>query len=361
MCGEKRASCRRRAKTDGSPPRVRGKGSALPDSATVMGITPACAGKRRRATGCGCRAEDHPRVCGEKNHYLESKHMYLGSPPRVRGKEAMKNITRTIRRITPACAGKSAAAQGRRRRGGDHPRVCGEKHAQDPEERYAWGSPPRVRGKATVLQHRGGFFGITPACAGKRGGQQCSIISTRDHPRVCGEKGTALHLIFPIKGSPPRVRGKGRGADLGRGAAGITPACAGKRPVCVYACFQPRDHPRVCGEKCSPDFFATMLEGSPPRVRGKGTSPVVPGVIAGITPACAGKSLGGRKINIPVGDHPRVCGEKLAGRSSTSTGAGSPPRVRGKVEDSEYNGAAVRITPACAGKRLKKALKNKDF
>ena len=40
---------------------------------------------------------------------------------------------------------------------------------------------------------------------------------------------------------------------------------------------------------------------------------------------------------------------------------GSPPRVRGKVEAAilamERNG----ITPACAGKRLKKAHKIKDF
>ena len=40
---------------------------------------------------------------------------------------------------------------------------------------------------------------------------------------------------------------------------------------------------------------------------------------------------------------------------------GSPPRVRGKVEDVTNGKFQSGITPACAGKRLKKAHKIKDF
>ena len=40
---------------------------------------------------------------------------------------------------------------------------------------------------------------------------------------------------------------------------------------------------------------------------------------------------------------------------------GSPPRVRGKVLPAPPPLSVFGITPACAGKRLKKAHKIKDF
>ena len=51
-----------------------------------------------------------------------------GSPPRVRGTETRLRHHPTNKRITPACAGNSAAAAGRREHEKDHPRVCGEQN-----------------------------------------------------------------------------------------------------------------------------------------------------------------------------------------------------------------------------------------
>ena len=61
------------------------------------------------------------------------------------------------------------------------------------------------------------------------------------------------------------------------------------------------------------------------------------------------------------GDHPRVCGEKFEHISLDKLRMGSPPRVRGKGKYAFRCKNRCGITPACAGKRLKKALKNKDF
>ena len=75
--------------------------------------------------------QDHPRVCGEKLGKRDLLGHRQGSPPRMRGKEALSNmIARTIR-ITPAYAGKSPAGNQQNRQGGDHPRVCGEKGIED--------------------------------------------------------------------------------------------------------------------------------------------------------------------------------------------------------------------------------------
>ena len=70
------------------------------------------------------------------------------------------------------------------------------------------GSPPRVRGKADVVDGKRQVLGITPAYAGKRRPPAQSTRGARDHPRVCGEK-FALPVNAILKpGSPPRVRGK---------------------------------------------------------------------------------------------------------------------------------------------------------
>ena len=92
----------------------------------------------------------------------------------------------------------------------------------------------------------------------------------------------------------------------------ITPAYAGKRPHILKIHGVLGDHPRVCGEKLANVSTIAEFLGSPPRMRGKGSSYVHNTLIKGITPAYAGKSFCGKDVAVALGDHPRVCGEKLA-------------------------------------------------
>ena len=166
---------------------------------------------------------------------------------------------------------------------------------------------------------------------------------------------------FATLGSPPRVRGKALLFSLGVMFMGITPACAGKRRAAAYRAAAERDHPRVCGEKGLRYLQNSSAEGSPPRVRGKGKPIFSVGLCRRITPACAGKSRTGIFHQGCKWDHPRVCGEKRMGFRESKFAEGSPPRVRGKENVRRGMHKQKGITPACAGKRLKKALKNKDF
>ena len=86
VCGEKRKLLRRALYHAGSPPRVRGKEAAQ--------------------TAFGCRVEDHPRVCGEKSTRWIRWRAAEGSPPRVRGKDRQSPRRSLLTGITPACAGK---------------------------------------------------------------------------------------------------------------------------------------------------------------------------------------------------------------------------------------------------------------
>ena len=91
----------------GSPPRVRGKHHLMFLKHTIIGITPACAGKTLNLNVKIIAKKDHPRVCGENLACLCLLSREKGSPPRVRGKLLYKVIVVLFKRITPACAGKT--------------------------------------------------------------------------------------------------------------------------------------------------------------------------------------------------------------------------------------------------------------
>ena len=69
-----------------------------------------------------------------------------------------------------------------------------------------------------------------------------------------------------------------------------------------------------------------------------------------ITPAYAGKSKPQPKAMGTFQDHPRLCGEKVVLLICTLVDRGSPPPMRGKVDNIFAQLDFFRITPAYAGK-----------
>ena len=67
MCGEKEEEEEEEPEELGSPPHVRGKEPGRKERLMFYGITPACAGKSIETINGFNIAEDHPRMCGEKN------------------------------------------------------------------------------------------------------------------------------------------------------------------------------------------------------------------------------------------------------------------------------------------------------
>ena len=254
----------------GSPPRVRGKAYSKVKPDEYMGITPAYAGKSAGLSTFWSRNQDHPRVCGEKPQKGLQRPITLGSPPRMRGKENGAVYYNVDWRITPACAGKRPPAFQHLELDWDHPRVCGEKSIGVQNFRKFQGSPPRVRGKEIEANRDAIAHRITPACAGKSAAAVSFCAFCWDHPRVCGEKKLIVFGQTRFSGSPPRVRGKEPMITLKDVRGRITPACAGKRQSTHECCKQAQDHPRVCGEKRMGKALIFNVLGSPPRVRGKG-------------------------------------------------------------------------------------------
>ena len=84
---------------------------------------------------------------GEDFFYAVDPLVQEGSPPHARGRPSGDKIMPLIRRITPACAGKTALTFSLVPKVGDHPRMRGE---------------DVIFTDATTKADR-----ITPACAGK--------------------------------------------------------------------------------------------------------------------------------------------------------------------------------------------------
>ena len=329
-CGENGVTHLKLFTSLGSPPRMRGKPFLSPDKRRLNRITPADAGKTGRHKLRRSFRKDHPRGCGENGVKCCKMRLYVGSPPRMRGKPALACRRPCDAGITPADAGKTNHCFLCNKNKWDHPRGCGENHPLPPRHRRLRGSPPRMRGKPASPPCRNSAARITPADAGKT----VPVFGHRAHNR----------------GSPPRMRGKLYVGVTAGNVRGITPADAGKTTNRSALRLQCQDHPRGCGENASNTVLKARLTGSPPRMRGKLLSRPLVCFISRITPADAGKTAAAIVRQVCKEDHPRGCGENTGLVMSGCAYPGSPPRMRGKRRRLTQTALYRRITPADAGK-----------
>ena len=110
------------------------------------------------------------------------------------------------------------------------------------------------------------------------------------------------------------MRGKGIPYSTAQKWSRITPAYAGKSRSQHLPPSLSWDHPRLCGEKDGLHIVLSMIQGSPPPMRGKGGTATVTEITEGITPAYAGKSYNVKNVYGIEWDHPRLCGEKVRHR-----------------------------------------------
>ena len=146
----------------------------------------------------------------------------------MRGKRTLPPPLCLLPRITPADAGKTSLQAIKACSAGDHPRGCGENLNKEFFQCVFLGSPPRMRGKRRDGTLLPASTGITPADAGKTTTEVQHEHSNQDHPRGCGENTVFMRCTVPTIGSPPRMRGKPADDMPSPEMQGITPADAGK-------------------------------------------------------------------------------------------------------------------------------------
>ena len=193
-------------------------------------------------------------------------------------------------------------------------------------------------------------MGSPPHTRGKWRLFYACLIKKVDHPRIRGENFGGFGGGYGGGGSPPHTRGKLIILAEYTAPYGITPAYAGKIILQGEKFTTPRDHPRIRGENLLNGNAKHTGKGSPPHTRGKYLYPSGVGLPLGITPAYAGKMLKRATPELRQRDHPRIRGENSMLDEELNYRWGSPPHTRGKFRRPEDERCELWITPAYAGK-----------
>ena len=131
----------------GSSPRMRGKLDDLRDMLSRLRIIPAHAGQTPPDYASYTVGPDHPRACGANRYAPKYEALIRGSSPRMRGKLTYGYNEFTSQRIIPAHAGQTSRMVRLSDWMSDHPRACGANRSVPFQVFRFVGSSPRMRGK----------------------------------------------------------------------------------------------------------------------------------------------------------------------------------------------------------------------
>ena len=168
---------------------------------------------------------------------------------------------------------------------------------------------------------------ITPAHAGSTAHGRWPGTALSNHPRACGEHIALGHEGRKCVGSPPRMRGARSQPLVEVSHRRTTPAHAGSTLSARAPCRRGADHPpRMRGalELADSHPYLDTFPGSPPRMRGAHQDHGDPVEGCRITPAHAGSTPGAARGPERRPDHPRACGEHSPEEFGSTLARGSP-------------------------------------
>ena len=212
------------------------------------------------------------------------------------------------------------------------------------------GSSPLTRGKPPPPASPAAPPGLIPTHAEKTASLASSASSARAHPRSRGENTLLFSLPTQATGSSPLTRGKRSGQRSQGRDRGIIPAHAGKTWRLQPGRRVRWAHPHSRGENTARAIALSVPCGSSPLTRGKPDEAGDGGVVTGIIPAHAGKTLTRTTPGLMRWDHPRSRGENCKRCETTLRRLGSSPLTRGKQSHLANRANTRGIIPAHAGK-----------
>ena len=168
---------------------------------------PACAGNARSTIGSRPSGSVHPRVGGERMACMAKTPAVVGSSLHTRGTPGRVARIDLVARFIPAYAGNAtSAALG----GGSHPvhpRIRGERSTPVYRIRHPPGSSPHTRGTLLIYFSPDLRMRFIPAYAGNAFAAQATRLFTTVHPRIRGERTADQIAQGKVYGSSPHTRG----------------------------------------------------------------------------------------------------------------------------------------------------------
>src|SRR6266540_3615267 len=220
-----------------------------------MGPPPRTWGTRRQGPTRRPAHGTTPAYAGNARIDLGIPKAVQGPPPRTRGTRRSPTRPQGDPGTTPAYAGNACSRPPWAPTRRDHPRVCGERGSVVGRGDQVWGPPPRTRGTRLRSADEPVGLGTTPAYAGNAFTDRSTSSLIGDHPCVRGERFDVWPAVPISKGPPPRTRGTRLAAPMEAAVGGTTPAYAGNAGVAGADVVLARDHPRVRGERSISGFF----------------------------------------------------------------------------------------------------------
>ena len=279
----------------------------------------------------------HPRVGGEQlAGYMSRIPSHAGSSPRGRGTDFLRNYRVPGRSVHPRVGGEQMRGASQYDQGnGSSPRGRGTVSCSPRLERGWAGSSPRGRGTVPLRTAEVEVAGSSPR--GRGTGMSSANLNTRSARFIPAWAGNSLSVQSAlsrhprIDGSSPRGRGTAWLGIRDITASRFIPAWAGNRAKIVRLGVRGRFipawagnrargftpwpnytvHPRVGGEQISSKLSSTWPFGSSPRGRGTDCWTGSANSWTRFIPAWAGNRAGGPGISPASPVHPRVGGEQV--------------------------------------------------
>ena len=273
----------------GSSPHTRGTRKCLVPFRVLTRFIPAYAGNAPRREPRQCPTSVHPRIRGERYHFL----IVISSSPR----------------FIPAYAGNASLFQMTSRRSSVHPRIRGERIQKVDLEALGTGSSPHTRGTQRPRPDRGRRERFIPAYAGNARQEKRSTHFRSVHPRIRGERRQGFNPPIQCGGSSPHTRGTHLWSGQVVRQNRFIPAYAGNALAPQDRASQDAVHPRIRGERYT----------------------IVHAVRIGdrFIPAYAGNAILASAADKPLKVHPRIRGERCRELDRKYYDSGSSPHTRG--------------------------------
>jgi len=191
----------------GSSPLARGGLGVLVGRRPDRGLIPARAGRTGARGAAHEGSPAHPRSRGADPACVDLTVPDLGSSPLARGGQDQRKARRSLRRLIPARAGRTATTRPRTVTDSAHPRSRGADVMPSPRSPWLPGSSPLARGgrhRARRTQRR---RRLIPARAGRTCHSRPTLLTWTAHPRSRGADRPEQRSSDGSRGSSPLARG----------------------------------------------------------------------------------------------------------------------------------------------------------